>query len=237
MHRARGSATAEEEDEMTLSREVVVPGMLAEYGSFAELVRSMTDEQWATPSRCAGWSVADVAAHVVGQLTDVVNFRLDGLGTPEATRRQVDEHRGRTPGELADELESSTKVVGDLAASFDDAAWVGPVPGGGDGTLGFGLEALWFDTYLHADDMRAALGTSDPRPEGLAPSLSHIAQVLSDQGWGPAELVFDGVGSFPVSGGGGRQVTGDAFAFVLASTGRAAPASLGLDDTVNIYRD
>ncbi len=222
---------------MTLSRGVVVPGMLAEYGSFTELVRSLTDEEWNTPSRCAGWSVADVAAHVVGQLADVVNLRLDGLGTPEVTERQVDERRGRTPGELADELESSATVAGDLAASFDDAAWAGPVPGGGNGTLGFGLEALWFDTYLHADDMRAALGASGHRHQGLAPSLSHIAQVLTDQGWGPAELDFDGVGSFPVSGGGGRKVAGDAFAFVLASTGRADPASFGLDDTVNIYRD
>ncbi|HYA68292.1 MAG TPA: maleylpyruvate isomerase family mycothiol-dependent enzyme, partial [Acidimicrobiales bacterium] len=142
---------------MTLSREVVVPGMQVEYVSFADLVRGRSDQDWDTPSRCQGWRVADVAAHVVGQLTDVVNFRLDGLGTPEVTERQVAERRGRAPGELADELDSSAKVAVDLAASFDDAAWVGPVPGGGDGTLGFGLEALWFDTYLHGDDIRDAL--------------------------------------------------------------------------------
>jgi len=127
-------------------------------------------------------------------------------------------------------------VAGDLAASFDDAAWVAPAPPGAAGTLGFGLEALWFDTYLHADDMRAALGTSEPSAEGVAPSLSHIAQVLTDQGWGPADLDFEGFGRFPVAGGGGRTVSGDAFGFVLASTGRGNPASFGLDESVNIYR-
>jgi len=210
--------------------------MVAEYRSFTELLRNLSDEDWGTPSRCEGWRVADVAAHVVGQLSDVVNLRLEGLGSPEVTRRQVDERRGRTPVELADELEAATLVASDLVTSFDDDAWAGPVPGGANGTLGFGLEALWFDTYLHGDDIRDALGLETPRGDGLAPSLSHIAQVLTDQGWGPADLAFDGIGEFPVSGGGGQTITGDAFTFVLVSTGRGDPASLGLDEAVNIYR-
>ena len=72
--------------------------------------------------------------------------------------------------------------------------------------------------------------------EGMLPSLSHIAQVLSDQGWGPGELALDNFGPFPVSGGGGRTVTGDPFAFILASTGRGNPREFDLDDSVNIYR-
>jgi uncharacterized protein (TIGR03083 family) len=221
---------------MTLKRDVVIPGMLSEYQSFAELVRGLSDTEWEAPSRCEGWRVADVSAHVVGQLTDVVNLRLDGLGTPDVTKRQVDERRGRVPSELTDELEASAKVAGDLASSFDESAWEAPAPPGATGTLGFGLEALWFDTYLHADDIRSALGLTGLRGEGLRPSLSHIAQVLSEQGWGPADLVFEGFEKFAVSGGGGRTVTGDAFTFVLASTGRSHPASIGLDDSVNIYR-
>jgi len=92
---------------MTLSRTVVVPGMTAQYLDFVELLRGLTGEQWETPSRCQGWRVADVAAHVVGQLTDVTNLRLEGLGTPEVTQRQVEERRGRSAADLADELEGS----------------------------------------------------------------------------------------------------------------------------------
>ena len=221
---------------MTLSRSVVVPGMVAEYESFATLVRGLSADQWETASRCDGWRVADVAAHVIGQLTDVTNLRLEGLGSPEATARQVDERRGRGPGDLADELERATKTATDMAGAFDDDAWVAPGPPGVTGTLGFGLEALWFDTYLHADDIRGALGQGSVRGAGLAPSLSHVAQVLSDQGFEATTLRLDGQDEFTVSGGGGRVVTGDALAFLLAATGRADPATFGLSETANIYR-
>jgi hypothetical protein len=53
---------------MTLSQTVVVPGMTAWYKSFIELLRGISDDQWQTSPRCADWLVADVAAHVVGQL-------------------------------------------------------------------------------------------------------------------------------------------------------------------------
>jgi len=221
---------------MTLERQIVVPGMLAEYRSFRQLVEGLSAGEWATPTRCAGWAVSDVAGHVIGQLTDVVNFRLDGLGTPEATARQAKERAGRPPKELAEELEAGIPTAEALAAGFDDEAWAAPVAGSATPSLGFGLESLWFDTYLHADDIRAALGRPTQAGEGIVPSLSHIAQVLTDQGWEPATLDFAGMPAFTVSGGGGRRIDGDPMTFVLVSTGRGDPATLGLDPSVNIYR-
>ena len=221
---------------MTLSREVVVPGMLAEYVAFSRLVSDLTQHDWKVSSRCDGWTTGDVAGHVVGQLTDVAALRLDGLGSPEATSRQVGERRGRTPKELAEELDASLQIASALATAFDDESWVAPPPGGSAASVGFGLESLWFDTYLHADDIRAALGQPSMRGEGIPLSLSHISQVLTDQGWGPGQLALDDAPLFSVSGGGGRTISGDAFAFVLAATGRGNPEDFGLDDSVNIYR-
>jgi uncharacterized protein (TIGR03083 family) len=221
---------------MTLSRTVVVPGMAAEYQNFVELLRGLSDEQWETPSRCAGWRVADVAAHVVGQLTDVTNFRLDGLGTAEVTQRQVDERRGNGPIVLADELQGAAETAAALVAAFDDDAWRTEGPQGNGTTLGFGLESLWFDTFLHADDIRAPLDQPSVIGDGLLPSVSHIAQVLTDQGWRPATLKLDGVDEFPVSGGAGDLITGDPMTFILVSTGRVPASTMGLEDTVNIYR-
>jgi uncharacterized protein (TIGR03083 family) len=219
---------------MTLARDVTLAGMEREYSAFTELLGSLSSADWERSTRCSGWSVGDVAAHVVGTLTDVVNFRLDGLGSPEATQREVDERRGRTPGQLAEELVASTKLAVDLGAGFDDAAWAGPRPGG-PGTLGGGVEALWFDTYVHADDIRAALGRSSVWGEGIRASLSHIAEELSNQKWGPAELRFEGFETFPVSGGGGQTVSGDPHLFILIATGREDPAKAGLEPAVNIY--
>ena len=222
---------------MTLPRETVTTGMIAEYEAFADLVRSLSDDEWNRSTRCEGWRVADVAAHVAGILDDVVHFRLDGIGTPEATQRQVDERRHLGPAELADELEQNAKLGSDVAGSFDDDSWNGPAPAGLPHTVGFGVEGLWYDTYVHGDDIRAATGRQSVRaPESLRASVSHLAQLLEDRGWGPAVLDLDGVEPFPVAGGGDRRVTGDALDFVLAATGRADPSSLGLDEGVNVYR-
>jgi uncharacterized protein (TIGR03083 family) len=220
---------------MTLSRDLVQPGMLDEYRAFEVLVRAQSDAGWTTPTRCDGWTVADVAGHVIGQLTDVVNLRLEDLGSPEATARQVGERAGRPPGELADELAAGTESAATLAAAFDDASWDAPIAGSTVQSLGFGLESLWFDTYLHADDMRAAIGQQTTETGGLAPSVSHIAQILTDQGWDAATLSLDDLPVFEVSGG-GRTISGPAMPFILVATGRADPAALGLDSSVNIYR-
>ena len=219
---------------MTLPRADVTTGIDSELQAFEDLLRSLDADDWAKPTRCEGWSVADVAAHVVGGMADVVSGRLDGLGTPEVTQREVDERRGRSPAELADETAGVRKAAADLLAAFDDDSWSSRAPGGYDGSLGDGVEALWFDTYVHGNDIRAAIGREPARGDGLRASLSHLATELTKRGWGPATLAFDGFPELPVSGG-GRDIDGDALQFVNAATGREDAAAIGLDEAVNVY--
>ncbi|HET9769792.1 MAG TPA: maleylpyruvate isomerase family mycothiol-dependent enzyme [Acidimicrobiia bacterium] len=225
---------------MTLPRTDVTTGLLGELERFKALIESLSPSEWATPSRCTGWTVGDVAAHVVGGMADVAALRLEGLGTPEVTERQVAQRRGRTPGEIVDELRATVKATADLLAAFDDTAWAMPSPGGFDFTLGEGVEALWHDAWLHGDDIRSAVGRPSDLGGGMTASISHIADVLTREGWGPAVLALDGLPEFPISGGGngagGTRFTGDPLAFVLAATGRAEPATVGLDERANIYR-
>jgi uncharacterized protein (TIGR03083 family) len=218
---------------MTLSREEITPGIVAELGLFRDLLLSLDDKEWTTPSRCQGWTCADVAAHVVGSMADVTAGRFDGLGTPEVTQREVDERRGQSPAQLAEELEGVTKASADLLAVFDDAAWNGPAPGGFDGTLGQGVEALWFDTYLHGDDIRAVLGRETPRGPGLRAGVHHVAAEMGKLGW-IGTVALDGIEEITV-GAGGPRVTGDPFAFLLAGTGRADAAAPGFPGVPNIY--
>jgi uncharacterized protein (TIGR03083 family) len=219
---------------MTLPRDEVVPGLLAELGDLEALVRSLDPAELRQPSRCIGWTAGDVAAHVIGQLTDITAGRFDGLGTAEVTARQVDERRGNGPAELADELAASRKLAEDILATFDEAAWSGPSPAG-TGTLGDGVESLWFDACLHADDIRDATGRAPELGAGAKASISHIAFMLTEQGYRPVTLAFAGYGEYPVAGG-GPTIDGDVMQFVLVATGRADPASMGLDEAVNIYR-
>lgn len=218
---------------MTLRREEVVPGLIAELGELESLVRSLDEIEWKAPSRCGDWTAGDVAAHVIGQLADVTAGRFDGLGTPEVTARQVEERRGRTAVELADELAAVSIVADAILGSFDETAWNGPGPAGGS-TLGDGVEALSCDATVHADDIRAATGRSTEM-SGMRIAVSHLAQVLTDQGHPPATLRLDGLEPFSVSGG-GPEITGPPERFVLVATGRSAPEPLGLDETINVYR-
>jgi uncharacterized protein (TIGR03083 family) len=221
---------------VTLPKDEVVAGFSDELARFEALVRSLDDEAWARPSRCEGWRVADVAAHVTGQLADINAGRFGGLGTPEVTQREVDERRGRTPAQLADELHEVVAAGAQTLAALDDEAWKGPAPAGLLPTLGDGVEALWYDAWLHADDIRAAAGLPPDRSPGLRASVIHVAALLEASGWGPATLALDGMEAVPVGDGSGTRVTEDPHRFLLVATGRADPAALGLDETVNIYR-
>ena len=219
---------------MTLPRTEVIPGLLAELAAFGELIGPLDQGAWSAPTRCEGWAVCDVAAHVTGSMADVVSGRLEGLGSPEATAREVAERVGRSPAEMVDELTAVTEQASGLAAVFDDAAWEGPGPAGYDNTLGHGVEALWYDTYLHAEDISAALGLPARRGPGLRASVHHVAGELGSRGWGPATLAFDGIDEVRV-GAGGTGHSGDPLEFVLVATGRADPSVLGRSAPINIY--
>jgi len=221
---------------MTLPRDEVLPGFFAELAQVEQLIRSLDDRQWQAASRCEGWRVADVAAHVTGQLVDITDGRLEGLGTPEATEREVAERRHLTPAQLADELHGAAEKAAALGATFTDEAWKGPAPTDVVPTLGEGIEGLWYDAWVHGDDMRSASDLTPDRGPGLRASVFHLTTLLDRKGWGPATLALDGMEEIPVGSGGGRRVTGDARRFVLAAAGRADPAPLDLDESVNIYR-
>lgn len=218
----------------TLSRTEITQGFLAELDDFGELLRSLQPADLDAPTRCTGWTVRDVAGHMVGQVTDVVNGRLEGLGTPEVTEREAKERVGRSAAELAAELAEGRAGITALADALDDTAWNAPVASDFEGTLGEGVLALWFDGYLHADDIRAALGTPPVRSDGLRGSIQWVAVDLGRRGWGPATLALDGVDLVEV-GGAGEKITGDPYEFLLVATGRADPSPLGLDESVNIF--
>jgi uncharacterized protein (TIGR03083 family) len=221
---------------MTLPRDEIVKGFNGEMAAFAALARSLDEQGWRAPTRCTGWSTGDLVGHVSATLTAVGTGDFDGLGTPEVTERHVAERRARSAGEVIAELTEASALAATLLDAFDDEAWSGPAPAGVASTVGAGVEALWYDAYLHGDDIRTAVGLSSVGGDGVRASVSHIADILADQGWGPATLALDGQDRFPVGSGDGPVITGDPLAFILAATGRADPAAFGLDESVNIYR-
>jgi uncharacterized protein (TIGR03083 family) len=221
---------------MTLDRETVLAGISDELCAFQDLVDSLKLDTIDTPSRCAGWTVADIAGHVVGTAVDITQGRLEGQGTVAVTQRQVRERAGRTGQELTGELASAAPVLSALLASLPEEAWEGPAPNDPDYTLGFAVEAIWYDAYVHGDDIRDALGLSSVRGAGLRAAVHHVAGYLEHRAWGSATLMLNGIERIQI-GGGGSEIIGDPLAFVLAATGRLQPSVIGLDPTIHVYGD
>jgi uncharacterized protein (TIGR03083 family) len=211
------------------TRPAISSGAKAEYHAFADLIEGLTDDEWNAPTRCAGWLVRDVAGHVTGLAEDTAN------GVPGS--RNGDEEaasvRHETPARTAERLRVALGPIEALVDSLDDAAWAGPSPIEGL-ALGDGVLTLWFDTYVHADDIRNALGRPADRGAGVEASVAYLAPEIEKKGWGPATLALDGINRYEIKGG-GHEITGDPYQFVLVATGRADAETMGLDPEVSIY--
>jgi uncharacterized protein (TIGR03083 family) len=220
---------------MTVDRQSVLAGIAIELEGFSALLRSLDPGALDAPTRCDGWSVANVASHVIGTIVDVTQGRLDGQGTPEVTQRQADERPGRSPAELADELDEAMPALMTLLEALPAEAWDGPSLGDPAYTLGFAVEAIWFDAYLHADDIRTAIGAPARQESGLNAAIHHVAGYLDHRG-DAMTLDLDGMDAIDV-GAGGNVVTGDPYRFLLAATGRADTSSAGVDPSLNVYAE
>lgn len=96
--------------------------------------------------------------------------------------------------------------------------------------------ALWYDTWIHADDIRAAVGFPTVRGEGLLAAVVHVQEQLTKREYGPVRLALHGLPELTVGEPNGQPaVAAEPHHFVMVATGRAAAAELGLEPAVNIY--
>jgi uncharacterized protein (TIGR03083 family) len=212
-----------------LSRTHVSAGCLTEYEAFAALIEGLSEKEWNATTRCVGWQARDVAGHVIGLAEDTA-AGVPGSRNAEEEAASV---RHESPAGAAARLRAATATLRALVDAIDDDVWSGP-SGVPDLTLGEGVLTLWYDTYVHADDIRAAIGRTSERGPGLDATIAYLAGQLTARRWGPATLALDEVGRHDVSGG-GPAITGDALEFALVATGRAEASTIGLDRDVSIY--
>jgi uncharacterized protein (TIGR03083 family) len=220
-----------------LTRTETIDGMLGEYVAFADLIGGLDEAEWSTISRCDGWEVRDVAGHVVGLCEDVVA----GVPGSRDSAQEAASLRGETPAVVAERLRAAVDQLRPLGAALDDdAAWESP-SGVPDLTMGEGILTLWYDTFVHGDDIREALVRPVADGPGLRAAVTYLEAELSRRGWGPARVLFvdqgEGFGAVAASGGGAGSPAHrvDSHAFVLAATGRIDATTVGLDAGVNIY--
>ncbi|EFL16194.1 maleylpyruvate isomerase family mycothiol-dependent enzyme [Streptomyces sp. C] len=139
--------------------------------AITELVLPLPEGQWNLPTPCPGWSVRDIVSHLIG-------LELEQLGDPrpihtlprdlrhvvdEFTRYMevpVDVRRHHTAPEMTAELEYTViRRQRQLRnEKRDPATTMVRGPQGNQITLEFSLRLRAFDTWIHEQDLRAALG-------------------------------------------------------------------------------
>ncbi|MDA8276255.1 MAG: maleylpyruvate isomerase family mycothiol-dependent enzyme [Actinomycetota bacterium] len=151
-------------------RQRVVALLREEWGVLAELLGELDDVAWSTPA-LPGWDVHDVVAHLVGtermlagatvptvpvEETDGPHVRNDIARANEAW---VVALRSRTHAELLADFRSVTAERLAALEAMSDAELDAPswTPAG-NATYGRFMEIRVFDSWMHEQDVRAAVG-------------------------------------------------------------------------------
>jgi uncharacterized protein (TIGR03083 family) len=140
----------------------------------ADLGAGLDSEQWITPTACTGWTVADMVAHLI----DIEQVLLgdprpdhepdwDSLPWVDRdlsrfTEIGVDARRGRPQADVIAELRATTeRRMAQLEAGPHDLETLVPGFFGKQTPLGRQLSRRIFDSWVHLQDMRTALGIAD----------------------------------------------------------------------------
>lgn len=140
-----------------------------------DLGEELTDKEWLAPTECPDWTVADIYAHLIG--TEL--WMIAGHPRPDSYRawsqRPVAARRDMTRDEILDELRDVYDERDAQVRAYP------PDPGGPAVTaqgqpvsLGFLLVVRAFDTWVHEQDIRRAVG----RPGNLDSPGALIARDL-----------------------------------------------------------
>jgi uncharacterized protein (TIGR03083 family) len=187
--------------------------LIAERGDFADLLESLTPEQWDAQSLCADWKVRDVAGHIITGITfskgaQFMTLAKGGFNFHKAMTKQAHEYSARDPQVMVKELRAHID-------SHNMPPMTKP-------------PVLMNDTLTHQQDCRRPLGMPRQVPEdrlrialdqakavqpilGNKKRIAGVKLTASDMDW---------------STGDGPEVKGPGEALLLAINGRPA----ALDD-------
>ena len=164
--------------------------LLRQRRRLADTLAALDEQQWTTSSRCDGWSVRDVIAHLVGTnqfWTVSILHGLRGEPTrylqgfdPVATPAQmVDAVRELSSAEVLSQYIESVEGLAAVVEGLDETAWssIAEAPPGHIAVRAVALHALW-DAWTHERDIVLALGmTQTIEPDEVAGSLYYSAAI------------------------------------------------------------
>ncbi|HEX5506434.1 MAG TPA: maleylpyruvate isomerase N-terminal domain-containing protein [Thermomicrobiales bacterium] len=166
----------------------------AERARLLALLRGLTGARWDAPTACPGWSVKDLAAHLLADDLGRLSRRRDGYtgwaprpgeGLLAFVNRQNEEWvqgaRRLSPGVLCDLLAWSGDRVAACFAALDQFATGGPVSWAGPAPAPVWLDVAreYTERWHHQQHIREAVGAPPlDEPCFFAPVLATFARAL-----------------------------------------------------------
>jgi uncharacterized protein (TIGR03083 family) len=180
----------------------------AERARLADTIEALTPAQWRTQSLCAGWTVGDVAAHLLASAEQtpgrfVGGMLAAGFRFNTAMQRGITSRSGLTPTQIVAGLRQRTSTTNKPPAPT--AAMLGEVVVHGEDLR----RPLGLMAPVAADAVNACLDlfTNASFPVGGKKRARGLHLVSTDTGWSYGE---------------GVEVSGPAMSLLLAVTGRGA---------------
>jgi len=165
----------------------------------AALLGELSDQEWATPSRCAGWTVQDVVTHLItvnqfwtlsitAGLDAAPTRYLDGFDPVATPAQLVDGAKGGPPAETLAQFVASNQTLAATVSPLDESGWsaLAEAPPGHIAIRAVVLHGLW-DAWIHERDIALPLGRPPVRePDEIIGSLAYVAAL------GPGFMALSG---------------------------------------------
>jgi len=154
----------------------------------ADLLAGLDADQWASPSRCDGWSVQDVIAHlvttnqfwsysIVAGLAGKPSQVLAGFDPVATPAQLVASVQDRTVAETLELFNQSNDALATTLEGLDADGWdtLAEAPPGHQSIRLLAMHAIW-DSWIHERDIALPLGRTPPvEADEVAASLIYVA--------------------------------------------------------------
>ncbi len=220
------------------------------YARFADLLTTVTDDQWSLPTDCPAWTIRDLAGHLVGAMRSAASLR-EMLSQQRAIAQRV-KATGQNQVDVMTAIQvertadlDPVALVAECRALVDRAATgryrtpaplrrlvsfhveMGPISERWN--LGYLVDTiLTRDTWMHRIDLARALSVTpelDRDHDGRL--IAHVAAEWARRHGQPVRLTLTGpAGGTYAAGTGGEQIEVDAVEFCRIVSGRAEGSGL-----------
>jgi uncharacterized protein (TIGR03083 family) len=162
--------------------------MVRQRRRFAAMLAELSDDQWRAPSRCAGWSVQDVVAHLVGVnafwrasivagLAGTPTRILTGFDPVATPQLMIEPMRVLAPLDVLAQLIASNDALLEVVEGLDAKGWtaLAESPPGHLPIRLIAQHALW-DAWIHERDVALPLGiATEVVPDEVRSALRYAA--------------------------------------------------------------